>query len=126
MIAVSLKIPNPKHQFHHLQDVPYSVDIDDIQDPSSKEEIVKESILSSFPIEYENKILVVQAQVESNKFFFNGLVNDDIKSGNNGVLEKSISSINETIVQLNRNVTKINEDNAAGRKFIIGIENDNS
>ncbi|CAF1105441.1 unnamed protein product, partial [Brachionus calyciflorus] len=47
----------------------------------------------------------------------------DIKGGNHGFLEKSISSLSQAIVQLNSNVMKINEDNESIRKLLIGFEN---
>ncbi|RMZ99547.1 hypothetical protein BpHYR1_048993 [Brachionus plicatilis] len=39
MIAVSFHIPNEKHPFHHLHEVPHTVDLAEIQEPTSREEV---------------------------------------------------------------------------------------
>ncbi|CAF0838077.1 unnamed protein product [Brachionus calyciflorus] len=52
-----------------------------------------------------------------------GKLGMEIKGGNQGFLEKSISSLSQAIVQLNSNVMKINKDNESTRKLLIGMEN---
>ena len=37
MIAVSFHIPNEKHPFHHLHEVPHTVYLSDIQEPTSRD-----------------------------------------------------------------------------------------
>ncbi|CAF0988259.1 unnamed protein product [Brachionus calyciflorus] len=66
MMALTFHIPDEKHPFHHLNGAPFSVDVRLIQDPVDKEELLKDSIIS-FPHEYENQVLLVEALIKSKK-----------------------------------------------------------
>ncbi|CAF1095454.1 unnamed protein product, partial [Brachionus calyciflorus] len=120
MIAIEFFIPNEKHPFHFLQKVPGSVEVSKIIDPTDREELTKNATVK-FVHELYNNHLMVDGIIQSNKIF---LV-PKVKTGKfreqqrpNGSLERSLASINDSLLKLNSNIQKMTEDNNEIKTFI--------
>ncbi|CAF0905390.1 unnamed protein product [Brachionus calyciflorus] len=122
MLAIEFFIPNEKHPFHFLHKVPGSVEVSKIIDPLVREELTKNATVK-FVHEIDNNHLMVDGIIQSNKIFLVPI----IKTGKlreqqipNGTLEKSLTSINDSLLKLNSNIQKMAEGNNEIKAYING------
>ncbi|CAF1072608.1 unnamed protein product, partial [Brachionus calyciflorus] len=98
MIAIVYDIPNSKHPFYHLNEVPSSVEISKVLDSTERNEIKKGAIVS-FVHEENGHHIMGQKFIKEN--------NEEPK---NSILEKSILGLTNQLVSFRSNIQKSNDE----------------